>query len=202
MMYPSGVTEQSFLIACSGAMKKFNQTHTFGYFDFDDIRQELYILAMSGLEKYDPNRPLENFLATHLQNRWINLKRDKYHRADPPCKLCHNNTPCASAPGQKGVCEKYKKWAERNGRKANLTKPQPFDEWDHARDNHSQAEMREIETIIDVYLPIELRKDYLKMREDCFVPKPRKRLVQSYCKLILASGVYHHEDWGSEDGEF
>ncbi len=205
MLYPSGITEEVFLAACSGAMRQFGRKHTFGYFDLDDIFQEIRIFAMECLPRYDCIRPLESFIADHTRRRWINLKRNKYHRADPPCKTCHNGVPCENAVGfsMGSMCERYRRWADRNGRKANLTRPQPFDEWDHSREAYTQAEVKEIEVMIDEYLPVELRRDYLKMREDCFVPRPRKRAVQEYCKLILSSGVYKDEykDIGGDDDE-
>ena len=49
--------------------------YTFGYFEIEDVKQEAYIICLEGLEKYDPQFPLENFLSRHLSNRLKSLVR-------------------------------------------------------------------------------------------------------------------------------
>jgi DNA-directed RNA polymerase specialized sigma subunit len=56
--------------------------YTFSYYEIDDIKQESYIICLDALEKYDQNRPFENFISKHLSNRLKTLIRDKYSRSN------------------------------------------------------------------------------------------------------------------------
>ena len=54
--------------------------YTFGYYSLDDIKQESFIFCMEAMERYDAERPLENFISKALSNKLKNLVRDKYYR--------------------------------------------------------------------------------------------------------------------------
>jgi hypothetical protein len=53
----------------------------FAYYEGCDVGQEVWCMCLEAMDKYDPKiGPIENFLVRHVQNRLINLKRDKYFR--------------------------------------------------------------------------------------------------------------------------
>lgn len=54
--------------------------YTFGFYELDDIKQESYIICLEAMERYDPTKPLENFISKVLSNKLKNLVRDKYFR--------------------------------------------------------------------------------------------------------------------------
>src|SRR5262245_57832295 len=122
MILPPGKTEAEVLAAIDKAVNTLAPTYVFGPYDIDDIKQEGRRHAIEVLAKgvYDPTRPLENFLYTHIKNRLINLKRDKLRRNDAPCRRCHDGDPCGG-PGS--YCATYREWLARNNAKANLMRP-------------------------------------------------------------------------------
>ena len=58
--------------------KGFAHKFQFREYSPEDIEQEAILMSIKVIQsgKYDPARPLENFLRRHLRNRLINLKRD------------------------------------------------------------------------------------------------------------------------------
>ena len=40
------------------------------------------MMGVEGLDRYDSNKPLENFMYAHINNRLKNFKRDNYYRFD------------------------------------------------------------------------------------------------------------------------
>ena len=70
---------------------KSRQTRNiFAYFDKEDIFQEIWLLCLDALQRYNPeNGELENFLSKHVCHRMKNLKRDKYFRPEKKLSLLH-----------------------------------------------------------------------------------------------------------------
>ena len=178
MNYPHDLTEEQVMAAMNKAVALLAQTFSFGYFDSDDIRQEAYIFGLEALPRYDPNRPLENFLYSHIRNRLINFKRDKYHRTDPRCKICaeHGKHPDGS------VCTKYAAWKKRNSSKQNLMRPldiQNLSDENEKSVRHShniidEATLTEARDLIDKNLSVELRSIYLRIKAGESVPKAKR----------------------------
>ena len=169
------------------ALKGMCEKFRFGYFDTEDMYQEGWIFALeTGLEKYDGSRPLENFLRVSLRNFFINLKRNKFSRYDPPCLSCPFYDPdnkksqnqCAEFVN-KDDCDKWKSWRKRNKDKEGLMRPIDISSI-HEDDNPFDKEMidsvnfGEIRKIIDRKLDMDLRADFLRMLEGMYVPKDRK----------------------------
>jgi hypothetical protein len=130
--------------------------------DCDDIAQEARVMALECLPRYRPEvGPLENFMMSHVKRRLINYKRDHYKRCDSPCRACYAGRPC----GPDGrCCEAHLKWAARQARKANVTRPGPLaSEPTGGSDVEADAEERDILRVVDEYLPVDLRADYLRM---------------------------------------
>lgn len=187
MKVPPGKTEAEVLRAIEKAVNILAPSFEFGPYDTDDIKQEGFVFALEVLEKekYDPSRPLENFLYTHVRNRLINFRRNKFRRNDPPCKKCHDGEPCPSA-GAKDLCDKYRSWLKRNTNKANICNPITLDsvkdEGDQGVNESSSVEQavetQELLELIDKNLPIELRAVYLQMRSGVSVPKTARLRVE------------------------
>ena len=189
MNYPHDLTEEQVMTAMNKAVALLAQTFSFGYFDSDDIRQEAYIFGLEALSRYDPSRPLENFLYSHIKNRLINFKRDKYHRTDPPCKICaeHGKHPDGS------VCTKYIAWKKRNSSKQNLMRPLDIqnlsDENEKSvRQSHNiidEATLTEARNLIDEHLSIELRSVYLRIRAGESVPKAKRVKLENALRDLI-----------------
>lgn len=179
-------TEQDVLGTIDGVINLLAPGFVFGYFDIEDIKQEARIDALKALAKYDSSRPLENFLYTHVKNRLINLKRDRFHRNDPPCMVCHQKEGPTEHPDGK-ICQKYKVWKKRNSTKSNLMKPVDIEKVEEPieRGATEQVELNELLQRIDDKLPIELRSAYLQMRAGLPVSKDRRKAVEDCVRSIM-----------------
>lgn len=63
--------------------KYHKKSGVFAYYTADDIEQEIWVLCLDALSRYDESKAeLENFLRSHVSNRLKNLKRDKYYRPE------------------------------------------------------------------------------------------------------------------------
>jgi hypothetical protein len=131
---PSNVTEEEFLEALDKVMPRLVKKYRFGYHEESDMRQEGIIFGLKALEKYDRDRPLANFLWTHLRNRFFNFKRNNYQRPDKPCLKCPLYDPhCLKSANQcvefpdKNDCKPFVNWSRRNNSKKNIMVPQNID---------------------------------------------------------------------------
>jgi DNA-directed RNA polymerase specialized sigma24 family protein len=183
---PEGVTESDFLDAVSKACDLLAKTFAFGYYDSDDIRQEAFVFAAEGLSRYDPTRPLANFVYTHIKNRLINFRRDRFHRNDPPCLLCGRGGRHAD-----GVqCDKFISWKKRNSAKQSLMRPIDLSDREDVdavcEDLTENLSRDEILSKIDMGLPTELRGIYLRMLSGEAVPKSKRDAVAAKIREILS----------------
>jgi DNA-directed RNA polymerase specialized sigma24 family protein len=189
---PPGYTEQSVLATIDKVVGILASKFVFGSFALDDLKQEGRLYAVEALTKgrYNPARPLENFLYTHIRNRFCNLKRQHLRRTDTPCRACYNNLPCGP-DGQ--VCDAFRKWNNRQKMKVNLAKALDIS---NISDTHEPttrsadttvdaAEVNELAALIDENLSVEIRADYLRMREGETVSKGRRQRVQQAVAEIL-----------------
>lgn len=199
MFLPAGMTEDQVLAIIEKVVIEFAESYTFGYYELDDIKQEARMEAIKALPKYDPNdsngnptRPLANFLFSHVKNRLLNLRRNKYKRTDPPCDLCHNNREHEHDDGH--VCKKYLIWKKRNSTKANLTRPLTLDgiseegEPSIAVDDKvpNMANINELRDMINEKLDPGLRIDYLRILAKEKIPKARRIAVEIAIKEIIS----------------
>lgn len=193
MELPPEVSEKELLAAINNAVRVLAPSFTFGIYDLEDIRQEARMFGLEAVKRWDRIRPLENFLYSHIRNRLINLKRDKFRRNDPPCLLCHHGENKRSGHPSGEFCKKYVEWKRRNERKASLMRPMDFD---HLPENcerkvclesdvEGSVEMAEIMALIDERLDVDLRATYLQMLTGKSVPKARRSQVEEAIKEIL-----------------
>jgi RNA polymerase sigma factor (sigma-70 family) len=195
---PEGYSEAEVISEIERIISILAPTFKFGYYDVDDIKQEARIEAWKALARYDPSRPLANFLYTHVRNRLINLKRDKYHRNDPPCKLCHEGRLHSVTE----ACGRYKDWCKRNTSKQNIMNPLDLLNISDENEKNTRSESGVLDDIvinellrrIDEELPVELRSHYLQMRSGMNIPKARRREVEKAILEILNNEVEINED--------
>lgn len=164
----------------------------FGYHSRSDIEQTAILFALELLDRdpprYDPSRPLENFLHVHLRNQLSNFRRKHFARLEPPCPCCDPMNPPPSP------CKKFRDWRARNASKQNLMRPIDMaivsDDGSEATMHtpsvvHDDAVSNELLAKIDALLPIDLRSDYLRMRDHVAIPKARRQRVREAVLAIL-----------------
>jgi len=192
---PEGISEQDFLDATERVLGLLAQKFRFGYHASEDIKQQGFLFAVKAMNKgkYDPSRPLENFLYIYLRNQFINYKRDNYFRNDPPCTSCifHDakRRKCM-AFDSKAECEKLQNWEKMNVIKRSLMTPLDVEgisdgALQKGRDVSLDVELTELELLIDSELPMHLRADYLRLKSQQPVPKLRKQQVRAAIMEIL-----------------
>lgn len=191
------VSEQELLDTIEIISKKLAYKFKFGYHEIEDMRQQISIFAIEGMENYDHKRPLENFLWTHVRNRLFNFKRDNYQRPNKPCTGCpFQDAQCADSSSdctkyyEKLDCELYARWFNRNNTKKNLMYLNTIEEITEYSQKISKGsvceETREIVAILDEQLTGEHRKIYLKIKQGSKVLKNQARMLKQKIKEIIS----------------
>ena len=135
MKIPKNMTHQEVIDQINIVVNRISARYTFHGYELDDIKQEAFIICMDAMDRYDPSRPLQNFLSVHLSNRLKNFVRDNYYTKDQ---------------------EDKKRVIKPSSLSYEDTIPTYADEID---DNIDAAAFQKI---IDQKLPAEHRADYLK----------------------------------------
>jgi DNA-directed RNA polymerase specialized sigma24 family protein len=157
MKIPKNMTEQQVIDQINIVVNRIAPKYIFGTYGIDDIKQEAFIICMDALERYDPERPLENFLSVHLSNRLKNFVRDNYYTKDEEEK-------------KRVLKPKYLS---------------PEDVIKYEVDYDFQAEAKHIKHIVDKYLPIEKRADYLKLVNDVYISKKKREELISFIRDLV-----------------
>ena len=191
------VNEDEFLKIVEIISKKLAYKFKFGYHDYEDMKQQISIFALEGLENYDHKRPLENFLWTHVRNRLFNYKRDNYQRPDKPCLSCplYNlkmSSGCEKY-SNKNDCDLYSAWTKRNSIKKNLMHLTTIDEIKDYGNSFTSDEdslinnisSKEILTIVEKHLNGEDRTIYLKVKSGSKVSKSDMKKLTAKLQQIL-----------------
>jgi DNA-directed RNA polymerase specialized sigma24 family protein len=165
MMIPEGLDEQKVIDTIMKIAKRLAPKYVFTGYDAEDIEQEAFLIGVSGLDKYDPSRPLENFMYTHINNRLKTFKRNNYYRMD------------------------YGSSAQKlQDRKRSLLEPISIDNiYNICTQDHivSDAHLSEILDLIDRKLPADLRRDYLKLQSNSSLPKNRRAIIIEAIEKII-----------------
>jgi RNA polymerase sigma factor (sigma-70 family) len=183
MKLPVNMTEAETLKIIDKVLRKFAKKYAFGLYDHDDIYQEGFMLAMQALEVYDGDSPLENFLSVHIKNRLISLKRSKFSRKD----ICNSCTKFDEN------CPKCIKRQATYSAKKNLNQPidilsvNPEGEKNLCQANNSDVslETSELLSLINKYLPLKYREDYLKMRDGVYIHKSLRDEIEAIVLNII-----------------
>ena len=158
MNIPSNMTREDVIKQINTVVNRISPKYIFNGYEVDDIKQEAFIICMDALERYDPSRPLENFLAVHLSNRLKNFIRDNYYTKDETDK-------------KKILRPKYISTED--------CIPSPI----HDHDNIIDAQ--QAQDILDKHLPSDCRADYLKIINDVYVPKKRREEILATVKNLV-----------------
>ena len=156
MKIPSNLSEQEVIEVITRVARKLAPKYVFASYEVEDIEQEAFLMGVEGLNRYDSNKPLENFMYTHINNRLKNFKRDNYYRFD------------------------YGNAQKIQDRKKSILEPVDISALycvsidDETVDNAHLSEMLDL---IDRTLPADLRSDYLKLRTNSPLPKGRKAII-------------------------
>ena len=174
------MTEREVTETITRVANRYAYKFQFGFYTPDDIRQEAFIIAMDALDRYDESRPLENFLAVHVKNRLNNFKRDKYYRQqkeDQANKNKYDNNT------KKFLMEPIDISSVRDEHENNM---RLVDDFIHT------VEDQELLDMIDEYLDVGLRADYLRILNGVYVPKPRREQIYNEINRILKEN--NHEE--------
>ncbi|MBO68826.1 MAG: hypothetical protein CL398_11015 [Acidiferrobacteraceae bacterium] len=175
MKIPKGMTEDQVIETINKVISRYIYKFRFGYYESEDIRQEAFIIAMEALERYDEERPLENFLAVHVKNRLSNFKRDKFFRKEGDSTKTDWNSPNNA---KRFLMEPLNIDNIRDEYEENMKDPDDFID---------RIANTEIFGLIDKSLDIKYRADYLRMLDGVYVPKPRREQIYQEILSILRS---------------
>jgi DNA-directed RNA polymerase specialized sigma subunit len=167
MNLPEGMTEEQVIAQIQIVVNRIAPKYAFYGYTTDDIRQEAFILCIEALNRYDPTRPLENFLSVNLSNRLKTFVRDNYFTA------------------------------QTNEQRKKLVQPAQLDYEDSIIDvaetfgnSYEQIDVKSMTRAIDQYMPANVRMDYLKLINDVYVSKQRREEVIDIVKSILEEHGY------------
>lgn len=212
MQIPTGKTEAEVLLTIKNIARKLYQIFKFGYHTLEDIEQQCVLFAAKALESYDESRPLENFLYIHLRNQLYNFKRNNFERPNKPCHNCplnaydphlNNSISGCTAFENKHDCVPYINWYNRNLPKKSLMAPNGLDscsEKDLAYKNkENDIDSKLIFELIDQNIPLDMRADYLKVKNGIKIGKKRLEEIVIEIREILINNGYSEESWGVFD---
>ena len=158
MKIPPNMTESEVIKEISAVIDRVAHKYTFYGYETDDIKQEAFIMCIDAMERYDENRPLENFLSVHLSNRLKNFVRDNHFTKDEEEKKR------IVMPGQLNHEDRLV---------------------DQHNDDSESLDYQQMSYILDLKLPASVRADYLKIMHDAHVSKRRREEVLSLIKEIM-----------------
>ena len=150
MNIPKNLSEDQVIAQIKTVVDRIAPKYTFSGYDAEDIKQEAFIICMDALDRYDPSRPLENFLSVHLSNRLKNFVRDNHYTS------------------------------KDDDSKKKLLNPKQFindDITNDCRQYIDNIDLSDIKDKIDNNLPPNMRSDYLKMLNNVYVPKKRREEI-------------------------
>jgi DNA-directed RNA polymerase specialized sigma24 family protein len=164
MKIPKNMTEEQVVSAITLVSSRLASKYTFPNYGEDDISQEAFIIGMEALDRYDGVRPLENFLSIHIKNRLKNFKRDNYYRPD------------------EGKAEEIQQGKKKLLEAGSIDDMRNFIFQKEAADS---LEERELVEYIDLYLPANMRGDYLRFKNEQTLTKTKKSHLLSELKSIV-----------------
>lgn len=171
MKIPNGMTELEVVSKITLVVDRIAPKYAFYGYSVDDIKQEAFIICIEALNRYDPSRPLENFLSVNLSNRMKTFVRDNYFTAST------------------------------NEDRKKLAQPAQLDFEDSLIDqkekysiSYDDLDRKEIYNVIDANLPASMRLDYLKMLNDVYVCKQRRaEIIETISEMLQDRGLYAKE---------
>lgn len=174
------LSEQDFNELHKEICKKFAYTFAFDIHDSDDISQEIAIIILDGLERYNEDKSsLKTFIWRHVYNRLVNFKRDNMARADMPPE---------SEP------EKREAWIKRQEAKKAVKRAAPIivsyrdDDFEHVDSSlltydKPNLEINEIIEIVEHKLDARMRRIWIAWQADEYINDKDK---QEFIEVVRA----------------
>lgn len=172
------------------ATAKAYQYKKIGFYDFDDIKQEVRIKCWSVVERYDPTcgTNLSVFLSICADNRIKDIRRSVMYKHNKPCLRCPFWDKNAATSGShdclvyynKMCCERYAKHEKYVH--AKLSASQPIDiNTQRIEDLNSGTHQRSLEIVelIESKLPKHLLPIFNKFKAENFDTKALKARERS-----------------------
>jgi DNA-directed RNA polymerase specialized sigma24 family protein len=170
MRIPKGMTEQEVVDQINKVCDRIAPKYTFYGYTTNDIKQESFMICMEALNRYDENRPLENFLSVNLSNRLKNFVRDHH--------FVKND----------------------NGDRVKVLQPAQLDyehtivdEEGKFSTSYDDLEIKTMVELINEHLPASIRMDYLRMINDVYITKQRRDEVLEIIEGILKERGFYEE---------
>lgn len=176
MNLPEGKTKEQVVSQIQIVVDRIAPKYAFYGYTIDDIKQEAFIICIEALNRYDPSRPLENFLSINLSNRLKTFVRDNYFTAQ--------------------TSEQRKKLVQP----AQLDyEDSIIDEEEKFGNSYNKLDTKAMTIAIDQYMPANVRMDYLKLINDVYVSKQRREEVIDIVKSILEEHGHYEEGQNFEE---
>lgn len=155
------MSESQLMKSIETVVNRIAPKYTFSGYEVDDIKQESFLICIDALERYDENRPLENFLSVHLSNRLKNFVRDNY----------------------------YVSSTDEDKKKVLTPKSINNDDIIKIYEEIDSLEVEELNKLVDKHLPSQYRSDYLKMLNNVYVNKIRREeILQNILNILKENG--------------
>ena len=205
-----GITEEEALSIIKKTVDYLAPSFRFGYYDIDDMRQEGTIFCLEALPSFNFDKSIQDdvgdalftFLKTHVRWRFLNMRRKRLTRIEPPpceCELCSTDS------ANRLDCKKYSNWVKRNMAKRSLMEPFDVDEVyntdaSFTPKTEEQIMSSDIIAILNEHIPASLRADYRMFLDGVSISKSKRINLISNIKSILAEH-YSGEalDWGDNE---
>jgi DNA-directed RNA polymerase specialized sigma24 family protein len=185
---PPGLEESEVISTIQKVSKRLAKQYAFAHFTTEDLQQQCFVWSLENLERFQEGRSLENYLQVVLRNKLNNLRRDKLHRSEIPCKPCHKGNFCTPD----GPCARHIEWLTTNKSKADILYPVPIEIIEEENEPGLQLERDEdnlvadeIQERITEQLPNRLRAHYLRMLDGGEVSPSHRNQVRQAIRKIL-----------------
>lgn len=162
-----GLTDQEVIDLITEVAERIVPKYVFGYYDVEDLVQEAIIIGLKGLRKYDKDAgELENFMSIYLSSRMKNFKRNNYYRI-----------------GTKNAVDKI---AIMNPVDISDVNPNEEDSMHSYSDLYDNLYYREMIDKINRELPVDFRRDYLKLMDgvNTMTQRRKNELIQKIREIV------------------
>lgn len=165
---------------------------TFGYYEVDDIKQEIWIMCLEALPKFDESRgaSLKTFLLVHCKNRLISLKRNKMSRITLPCldkcPLWNDEAQKCSKYNNRNNCKDYSRWKATLNDKHTIFALSELDDTEAYYDTDILEDLHQEELLsyIDENIPAKYRNNYLQFIEGGKLSTYSKNVIRDLVKRL------------------
>lgn len=178
-------------------ISKQHSNKVFGYFDKDDLKNEIWTICLEKLKDFNGKRgELEHFLRVSVRNRLINKFKDVTKIVKSPCLNCPMYCPgkeidCKEFGLNKHQCDKYNNYklhVESRNSLLNVTEPkfEPFQSGDFL----DKIAANEIIEKIKPLIPNEHRLDFNNFISGNLSRKKISKLKKIILKILKENNIY------------